>query len=219
MSTKSSEELYAERQRVNRQREFEPLLQTIPERYRGFSFRKILPKHPKIKMSNKRWEEVVHSIDEYTDGPTIDNGLILLGPPATGKTTLLACILRKIAIKQARFKVDHDGHGYSMVWIDMGSWAEQILNYNNPPAFSLDRMRTLQTPVHLFLDEFDKVPDTEAKQGYVNSFFRTAYDKNCPMFLASNITLEEFEKADLHVTRRINEDGDNPIINLYNTGL
>jgi hypothetical protein len=39
------------------------------------------------------------------------------------------------------------------------------------------------------------------------------------MFIATNLTVAEYLGMDLYVGRRITEDGDNLMIDLYNTGL
>lgn len=207
----SDEELRAQREEVKKRQEFETIMEKVPERYRDLV--PLIPKHPYIKVSEERWTEVIQSIRVHINGP-IDRGVILFGPPSVGKTTLLASIFRRYAANHAK-----GIHRYSLEWLDMGVWANQITNWNSLPTFSIERLQHLSTPVHLFMDEFDKIPATEYRQGAMNTFVRLAYAKKCPMFIATNMTLLEYKKMDQHVARRIGEDGRSLHIDLYNTGL
>ena len=121
-------------------------------------------------------------------------GLLLWGPPGTGKTFAAACVANA-------FMESREGFSRNVIMTDFGTVLRQSLAAN-PQQRQEDLERLLNTDL-LILDDFGTERQTEYAQEQVYHIINGRYNRKKPMIVTSNMTLQQLKTPETMQQQRI----------------
>jgi DNA replication protein DnaC len=158
---------------TDRGRAKKPRLEGLPERFRRSTV-------AKYKVQDEFQQQVLESCKEFIQTWMRHAGLILVGPPGTGKTMLGCAILNAIA-EQGELTLRYVTQ-IQAIRLIKSTWGKQV-DLDEDQA-----MKKLITPAVLAIDEVGVPGSTDFDRGILSDICNERYNRRKPTILISNLT-------------------------------
>jgi DNA replication protein DnaC len=191
---------------------------SVPTRYQGCLFSQLQPT-PKSVVPLERQKEILADLRAHPD-----QSVAFFGPPGTGKTTLMTAMYAQMLWRETGLNLmtstvyRFTSKAMLDQFTDYAMRGHDEQNPAEPPRLSRERIEKLarqDIKMHLFLEEVDKVKQTDSRIANLFEVVDALYNDKCQLVLNSNLTPTEFRNQfGTEFARRITDDMCK-IINLF----